>query len=104
MRIAANTQADLDSGVRFDLSCAMNSLVARITMDTEIRHGKPLVHLRGGRRSSLHRPLPMSGKDGFHSVPLLFEEIGDGVESVLTRAILAPMQQMSAVAHTLLTN
>jgi len=35
--------------------------------------------------------LPRNGKDGFHSVPLLSEEVGDGVESVLTREILGPI-------------
>ena len=34
--------------------------------------------------------LPKNGKDGFHSVPLWYEGIGDGVESVLTRGFLAP--------------
>jgi len=31
-----------------------------------------------------HEAKECAGKDGFHSVPLFFEEIGDGVESVLT--------------------
>ena len=51
-----------------------------------------------------NQSLPRSGKDGFHSVPLLFEDIGDGVESVLAKAGLAAMQQTSPVAHTLEAN
>ena len=45
--------------------------------------------------------LPRNGKDGFHSVPLLSEEVGDGVESVLTREVLGLIQHPSADAQTL---
>ena len=41
-------------------------------------------------KSETSQGLPKNGKDGFHSVPLVSKGIGDGVESVLTRASLAP--------------
>ena len=33
------------------------------------------------------------GKDGFHSVPNFLKQEWDGVESVLTRAFLGPIQE-----------
>ena len=57
-------------------------------------------NLAKGRREARER----AGKDGFHSVPNGLKKEWDGVESVLTTALLASRQQMSAVALTLPMN
>ena len=60
-------------------------------MEAQQRHLEAFLKSSSRREESMrnrgrleHQGKERPGKDGFHSVPLLFEDIGDGVESVLT--------------------